>query len=456
MASHVSFSRYFRCKLVTIGRSVVNLISPMKFDVQCCAVILLAIILPARHDAAAQEYNALAECRAQSLVLDRIHDCLDDYLDILDGNMREITGFLEQSLRGDALVRLGSAQQAFDEYRRENCLWYLEFSAPQEEAEQIAKNCLADMSRARLQELQNLVTADTRSNQTLNGYYVYGVNENYFQPCGRSERFSVGGKADAVDLLQRSYETLASSSSQLLYAVLVGALDDQLQAPDGYQGSLQLSALIQLRVPTDADCKLPIASANAGTTTNDVAVPETTREVLDDERLGQEEPEQMITAIFGDWTVECAELDGRRSCSLDTGLKQDGSGRTIINGEFLSPRLVLNRTPRQSTFIQVIFPGREIESPSLVRWQVDKLALGDIVGSEIRVDRLEARLLVSENQFLVEKLMPLLLAGQQLVVSVQDDVDDISGDRFVGTLKGLTKSLTFADDFVRDDTTASL
>ena len=428
----------------------------MKLNVQCCAVVLLAILLPVRHDVAAQEYNALAECRAQSLALDRIHNCLDDYLDILDGNMREITGFLQQSLRGDALVRLGSAQQAFDAYRRENCLWYLEFSAPQEEAEQIAKNCLVDMSRHRLQELQNLVTADTQSNQTLNGYYVYGVNENYFQPCGRSERFSVTGEADAVDLLQQSYETLASSSKQLLYAVLVGALDDQLQAPDDNQGILQLNALIQLRVPTDADCKLPIASAKAGTTTNDVAVPEeTTREVLDDERLEQEEPEQMITAIFGDWTVECAELDGRRSCSLDTGLKQDGGG-TIINGEFLTPRLVLNRTPRQSTFIQVIFPGREIESPSLVRWQVDKLALGDIVGSEIRVDQLEARLLVSENQFLVEKLMPLLLAGQELMVSVQEDVDDTSGDRFVGTLKGLTKSLTFADDFVRDDTTASL
>ena len=428
----------------------------MKFEVQCCAVILLAIALPARHDAAAQEYNALAECRAQSLVLDRIHDCLDDYLDILDGNMREITGFLGESLRGDALVRLGSAQQAFDEYRRENCLWYLEFSSPQNEAEQIAKNCLADMSRARLQELQNLVTADTQSNQTLNGYYVYGDNQNYFQPCGQSERFSVEGDADAVDLLQQTYATLASSNSQLLYAVVVGALDDQLQVPDGNQSILQMNALIQLRVPTEADCKIPIASANFDTTTNDVAVPETTREVLDDERLEQAVPDQMLTAIFGDWTVECAELGGRRSCSLDTELKQDGGGRTIINGEYLTPRLVLNRTPRQSTFIQVIFPSREIESPSLIRWRVDKLALGDIVGSEIRVDQLEARLLVSENQFLVEKLMPLLLAGQQLVISVQADVDDINGDRFVGTLKGLTKSLKFADDFVRDNATASL
>ena len=428
----------------------------MKFEVQCCAAILLAILLPARHDAAAQEYNALAECRAQSLVLDRIHDCLDDYLDILDGNMREITGFLEESLHGDVLVRLSSAQEAFDDFRRENCLWYLEFSSPQKEAEQIAKNCLADMSRGRLRELQNLVIADTQSNQIHSGYYVYGEKQNYFQPCGQSERLSVEGEADAVDLLQQSYKTLASSDGQLLYAVLVGAVDDQLQAPGGYQGTVQMNALIQLRVPIAADCKLPIASAKSGTTTNDVAVPETTREVLDDERLDKTEPEPMLTAIFGDWTVECAELGDRRSCSLDTELKQDGGGATIINGEYLTPRLVLNRTPRQSTFIQVIFPGREIESPSLVRWQVDKSALGDIVGSEIRVDRREARLLVSENPYLVEKLMPLLLAGQRLVVSVQNDVDDINGDRFVGTLKGLTKSLKFADDFVRDNTTASL
>ena len=428
----------------------------MKLEVQCWAVILLAIILPARQDAAAQEYNALAECRAQSLVLDRIHDCMDNYLDILDGNMRAITGFLGESLRGDMLVGLNRAQQGFDEYRRENCLWYLEFSSPQKEAEQIAKNCLADMSHARLQELQNLVTAAPRSNQTLNGYYLYGENQSYFQPCGQSERFTVEGGADAVDLLQQSYETLASNNRQLLYAVLVGTLDDQLQASQGNLGILQLKALIQLRVPTDADCKLPIASANFDTTTNDVPAPETTREVLDDERLEQEEPEQLLTAIFGDWTVDCIEISGRRSCSLDTGLKQDGGGGTIIDGEFITPKLILNRTPRQGTFIEVIFPSREIESPSLVRWQVDQLALGDIVGSEIRVDQLEARLLVSENRYLVSELMPLLLAGQQVMVSVRDNVDDVSGDTFVGTLKGLTKSLEFADDFVRDNATASL
>ena len=422
----------------------------MKFHACLSCSILLFATLASVHDAKAQEYNALADCRAQSLDTDEIHACMDGYLDTLDTKIQQITDFLGDSLSGETLDGLLRAQQAFEEYRRDNCLWYLDFSLPRKDADQIAKNCLADISRARLQELEGLVNTDTSGSQTVEGFYLYSETQNYFQPCGRAERFWVDGEAFALSQLQQNYLTVAEADGQLLYSVLAGKLNNQVQSPEGYRGVLQLDSVVKLRVPSDGDCSVPVGTASFDISDTEVGVPDTLREVFDDELSSGREPEQQLTAYFGDWIADCIELDGDKSCKLEVVLMQDGLV-PVVDREAVNPKLVINRAANRSTFIQVIFPGREIESPTLVRWQIDQEVLGDIVGSKIRVDQYEALLLINESEYLVEKLMPMLQSGNQIIFSVQESIDDGSGDTFTGTLQGLSKSLNFVDDFMSDN-----
>ena len=44
----------------------------------------------------------------------------------------------------------------------------------------------------------------------------------------------------------------------------------------------------------------------------------------------------------------------------------------------------------------------------------------------------------------------MMIQGNDLILDVLESVDDESGERFTATLKGLTRALAFADDFVRD------
>ncbi len=414
--------------------------------------LLVVLILPGlttANTAFAQEINVLAQCRAQTQDLDQVHACLDNYLDVMDSNILAITDFIGSSLSGELLTGLNRSQRAFVEYRRQNCLWYLEFSSPRAEAEQIAKNCLASMSRQRLRELQDLVTTVEQPGQTTSGYYVYGAERNSFQPCNSEERYWVEGDLSAVGLIQQTYLSVASNERQLLYAIVVGNLNKALQAPEGHQGVFELTNLIELRVPTDSDCRLPNLPYSLDITTADVDVIEQTREVEDDERIEQEEPEQQLVAYFGAWSVDCVEITGRKSCSLDVALTQNGpNGRGDVTDA--SPVLTLNRLPRRSTFMELEFPEREIDSPTLIRWQVDTEQFGDIVNSEIRVDQAGARQLISESDFMDDKLLPMMIMGRDITISVLDSVDDETGDLFYATLNGLTRSLVFADDFLRD------
>ncbi|MFK7861685.1 MAG: lysozyme inhibitor LprI family protein [Granulosicoccus sp.] len=415
-------------------------------------LILAMLVLPTLtigHNAVAQEGNVLAQCRAQTQDMDQVHACLDDYLDVMDGNILAITDYIAGELSGDLLAGLNRSQQAFVEYRRQNCLWYLNFSSPRVEAEQIAKNCLATMSQDRLRELQSLVTADDPSGQTIAGFYVYGPERNSFQPCDSEERYWIEGEPGAVGLIQQSYLSVATNERQLLHAILVGKLNTELQAPEGHQGVLELSNLIELRSPTESDCQLPNRPFSLDISASDVDVTEQTREVQDDEQIEQEEPEQQLRAYFGSWTVDCVEITGRKSCSLEVALTENGpNGRSEVTAS--SPRLVLNRLPRRSTFMELEFPGREIDSPSLIRWRVDTELFGDIVNSEIRVDQAGARQLISESEFMDDKLLPMMIMGREVIINVLNSVDDEKGDAFFATLNGLTRSLVFADDFVRD------
>lgn len=102
-------------------------------------------------------YDALEACRSSFQLTDEIHDCLDNYLDLMDQNLGDLTVFIDGELQGSERAAFNRAQNSFYSYRRENCLWYLEIGGPLVLAEQVAKNCLAKMSQNRLAELQALI-----------------------------------------------------------------------------------------------------------------------------------------------------------------------------------------------------------------------------------------------------------------------------------------------------------
>lgn len=413
------------------------------------AVILTALMPFVTSIARAQNYNALKECAELSPSLDDIHLCMDNYLDIMDSNISGITEYLADSLSGDALAGLARSQQAFVEYRRQNCLWYLEFSSPRTEAEQIAKNCLASMSQQRFAELQALVAVEDTSGQSQSGYYIYGAGRNTFQLCGSEERYWLEGDASLINRAQQLYLSLATSDSQALYAVFAGELDRDAQAPDEHQGVFRLTTLIDISLSTDADCRVPGNLPNSNFPDSSLSVTDLSSEIELAELQQQEEPQQQLIAYFGAWLVDCTENDGVRVCHLQVDL-DDPSNR----GEDAVALGVLEviRQKQQATALELIFPDREIDSPARIRWQVDKMEFGDIIGSEIRVDELTTRQLVPASRFLRSELLPMMIGGTELRIEVLESVDDATGEQFVATLNGLTKALAFSDDFVRDST----
>jgi len=112
------------------------------------------------------------------------------------------------------------------------------------------------------------------------------------------------------------------------------------------------------------------------------------------------------------------------------------------------PTLEMSRRANKRTLLYMNFPDREVDTPVKIRWRVDKFNFGDIVGSEIRVDEVGTRQLIHEKKFIRDDLMPMFRQGTSLRVEVLSDVDDSAGDQYTASLKGLTRALSFADDFV--------
>jgi len=204
-------------------------------------VLLIAIICFSASNTNAQSNNVLKDCLAVSQGTNDVHACMDNYLDIMDNNIAGMTNFLSESLSGPALDGLTLSQLAFTEYRRQNCLWYLEFSSPRSEAELIAKNCLATMSRQRWQELQGLLDERDTSAKTVSGFYVYGAGRNSFQQCGSEARYWLEGDPSVVNDAQQLYLTLASTEFQPLHAVFAGSLDELAAAPQAYRVRLRIA-----------------------------------------------------------------------------------------------------------------------------------------------------------------------------------------------------------------------
>jgi len=403
------------------------------------AVLMCGVVTGNAH---AQGYNALQECMKLSSSNGDINSCMDNYLDLMDDNIEDISEYIARELPDASLNQFQLAQQAFIEYRKQNCLWYLEFSAPRESAELVAKNCLATISQERLSELQTLIATDSGKANTLRGFYVYGAERNSFQPCGSEQRYWVEGDNAQVGQLQQDYLSLSTASLQVLYTELRGQIEPNETYPE-HSGAVKLIAVTTIKLPSDSECSLP-KGATATTLAKlpevkPAAVPEPEPVAAADET---DEAEQVLRAYFGDWIAECRQQKTRYTC--DVSVQFDGKDVTDNN----RPELTLSRRANERTVLYMKFPDREIDDPSKIRWRVDKYRFGDIIGSNIRVDEAGSRQLIHEKKFIRDDLMPLLIGGGEVGVEVLNHIDDTAGKSFSASLKGLTRALGFADSFV--------
>jgi len=413
--------------------------NPLRFSIIMFAAVGL---MPIAQHAHAQEYNVLQECMKLSGSENDINNCIDNYLDLMDDNIRDISEYIANDLADTPLDQFQLSQQAFFEYRKQNCLWYLEFSSPQDVAEKIAKNCLASMSQQRLSELQSLIATDQGKADTLRGFYVYGANRNSFQPCGSDQRYWVEGDNDQVGQLQQDYLSQSTAALQVLFAELRGKIDTTQDYPE-HNGVVQLTAVTSLRPPSDSECSLP----KGGSATSLAALPEVQPTAVDEPETDlavneAEEPEQVLRAYFGAWLAECKQNKTKYSCELMVDFS--GAGVTDEN----RPTLLMSRGASKNSLLYMKFPEREVDTPAKIRWAIDSFRIGDIVGSQIRVDEAGTQQLIQEKKYIRDDLMPLMAKGSELRVEVLKDVDDSSGDKFVASLNGLTRALSFADDFV--------
>lgn len=403
---------------------------------------LLLFFISLAQPAHSQEYNVLQECMKLSDADVDVNNCIDNYLDLMDDNIRDISEFIANDLADAPLDQFQLSQQAFFEYRKQNCLWYLEFSSPRNIAERIAKNCLANMSQQRLSELQSLIATDRGKADTLRGFYVYGANRNSFQPCGSDKRYWVEGDNDQVGQLQQDYLSQSTAALQVLYAELRGEIDASQDYPE-HDGVVQLTAVSSLKLPSDSECSLPQGSAP----TTPANLPEVTASAdaelePEPEPIDDDEPEQVLRAYFGAWLAECKQNKTQYTCELM--VEFSGAGATDGN----RPNLLMSRGAGQSSLLNMKFPDREVDTPAKIRWSIDNYNLGDIVGSQIRVDEAGTQQLIHEKKYVRDDLMPLMAKGSELRVEVLTDVDDSNGDNFTASLDGLTRALSFADDFV--------
>jgi len=390
----------------------------------------------------AKEYNVLEECMKLSNADDEISNCIDNYLDLMDDNIRDISEYIANDLDDAPLDQFQLSQQAFFEYRKQNCLWYLEFSSPPATAEKIAKNCLAQMSQQRLSELQSLIATEQGKAATLRGFYVYGANRNSFQPCGSDKRYWVEGDNDQVGQLQQDYLAQSTAALQVLFAELRGNLDTSQDYPE-HDGVVLLTAVTSLKPPSESECSLP-----AGNTAKTIAQAPTVKPTIAAEAEPEppveqeEEPEQVLRAYFGEWLAECKQTKTKYTCELMVDFS--GAGAT----DETRPTLLMSRSANKSSLLYMKFPEREVDTPAKIRWSIDQYALGDIVGSQIRVDEIGTQQLIHEKKYIRDDLMPLMVKGTKLNVEVLANVDDSTGDNFSASLNGLTRALSFADDFV--------
>lgn len=421
---------------------------------------LLAIVvgvLPMQPARAAQG-SMLEQCRALSVDVNDINNCMDNFLDLLDQSIADLEQYIVTELDAtdtsgiQAAAAFERAQAAFRDYRRENCLWYLEFSAPRQEADQLAKDCLATMSQARLDELQRLVSTTPQEN-VLVGYYVYGADRNTLQLCGDSRRFWVEGDPSAVGGLQQDYLTKALTDLAVLYIEVTGAVDSEAGDPyPDHDGVFRLDRVKTLRPPADGDCQLATATGAPSIepviatveTAPAITVEEEPQAPISEPQESEPlQPEQLLQAYFGAWEAACEQLGDSYGCRLSVAL--EGEGLTGSD----QPVLRLTRRSRKRTIVDLEFPNQEIDLTDRIQWRIDRYDMGPISPSRMRVDNALARQEVRDRPFIQEQLLPLLTAGETLYITVRQE--NGSESNYTGTLLGLTRAIGFSDDFTASD-----
>lgn len=428
--------------LETLGKTMVFL---------CVAMLLLLAAPNARATS-----TILEQCRALSLAENDIHNCLDNHLDVLDENMADMESYILDQLSGStdqlASQAFESAQSAFELFRTNNCLWYLEFSRGRGEAEQIGKNCLATVSEQRLAELQLLVKTQSTP-AGIAGYYVYGAERNTFQPCGSDRKYWIEGENVAVSQLQQDYLRESSTELQVMFAELAGQVDET--AVDnfaGHDGVFVVESVVALRLPVDSDCSFV---QSRETTPPEEASPNTENQPIESEPAAEEtqdsenadEPEQALTAYFGDWVARCEQIGSSYGCVLFVEMNTPGSESAAD-----SAQLRITRRSDERTVIDVDFPNglvSGLDDIEQIHWQVDSVEFGALLHSRLEASDQNAagriRQALRERWFIRDELLPVLKDGRKLSVALLPSEDGVQV--LTAPLNGLTRALDFADDF---------
>ena len=271
-----------------------------------------------------------------------------------------------------------------------------------------------------------------------------------------------------VGELQQRYLNEASSELQLLYADLTGSVDtSNAESYTGHDGVFTLESIESLRLPGDGDCAPPSATPLAQSSTDDTA---TEAELAVDEEpvvissnsadpLPQNtDPEQTLTAYFGDWVALCEQLGSSYGCVLTAPLQSTAieSASDADNSAETAAVLRITRRSEQRTIIDIDFPYQLsplIADVGQITWRVDSIDLGkilhsqlaDVAGQGVHAGKSFVSQSLRERWYIRDELLPLLLDGRDLYLTV-DGTDDTQ-TILSATLNGLTRALTFADDF---------
>ncbi|PID61028.1 MAG: hypothetical protein CSB44_08140 [Gammaproteobacteria bacterium] len=423
--------------------------------------------------------SVLAECLALTDNEDEIHNCLDNILDTADSDMAELNRRVRRMLEGDALAAFNRAQEAFVSYRKENCLWYLDITEPRSIAEQVAKDCLARMSRERLTELRTLINGVSASTVTLRGHIMDVGSRRVFQACGRDSRYQLGGDAATLAAL-RQYLASRGGGAEPVEVVLRGVIEENAELDTNLAGVVRLRSLSEVPEGDDAEADenvcpvpdvsdLPVDGGGGNESTGDEGAVD--EDAVDEDALAAfsdgfvalgEDAAQPITATgdkqtptegealvayFGSWQVDCAVERRDRVCTLSSQFQPEEDGATEIGNA--SPELQIRRLKAGRSMVILNFPGREVDSPAKFRWRIDNWQMGDIVGSVIRVDADGTRQLVDDTAFVEGEIIPKLKRGSSMGVTLLDNVDDETGEAFEATLVGITRALEFADEYIQ-------
>ena len=229
-----------------------------------------------------------------------------------------------------------------------------------------------------------------------------------------------------------------------------------------------------LRAPTDVDCAPPqldrdVDPESTDTLANDVSPDTTITSSVSNDESNQValEPEQTLTAYFGEWIAVCEQLGSSYGCALSAPLVTLNNGETSEATETdantpinSGAALRITRRSEARTIVDVDFPlalRSAVTDVSQIHWTVDSFDLGKILHSQLvdvaGVGVLSGEKLVRqslrERWFIRDELLPMLLNGRNLNLSVLSESRvhyDLSA-----TLDGLTRALNFADDFTSSE-----